>query len=195
MEKRVAANTKNQQCNGRLIWNGSKRLFSKETVFCVSEPNGPLSLGDMFFFFPGGFEWIYMDKYRYTPIYIQLQNALTQRDINTRLHTGTVAGHKYGNAGAPITTTKTTRPTRGIRKMPWPARSPDLNPIENVWAILKRRTKNRFRKLRPHNQREVVEVAQEEWEKLPWKHIYDMIDGMPRRVEAVINAEGERTKY
>ena len=61
--------------------------------------------------------------------------------------------------------------------------------------MLKRRTKKRFRKRRPHNQREVVEVAQEEWEKLPWKCIYDIIDGMPRRVEAVINAEGERTKY
>ena len=29
----------------------------------------------------------------------------------------------------------------GIRKMPWPARSPDFNPVENVWAMLKKRTK------------------------------------------------------
>ena len=69
--------------------------------------------------------------------------------------------------------------------MPWPARSPDLNPIESVWAMLKKRTKKRFRKRHPHNQSEVVKVAQEEWEKLPWKSIYSMIDGMPRRVEAV----------
>ena len=49
--------------------------------------------------------------------------------------------------------------------------------------------RERFRKRRPHNQGEVREVAQEEWEKFPWKRIYEMIDGMPRRVEAVINAE------
>ena len=61
--------------------------------------------------------------------------------------------------------------------------------------MLKRRTKKWFRKLRPHNQREVLEVAQEEWEKLPWKRIYDIIYGKPRRVEAAINAEGERTMY
>ena len=43
--------------------------------------------------------------------------------------------------------------------------------------------------------KEVVKVAQEEWEKLPWKRMYDMIDGIPRRVQAVINAGGERTKH
>ena len=51
------------------------------------------------------------------------------------------------------------------RKMPWPAHSSDLDPIENVWAMLKKRRKKRFRKPCPHNQREVVEVAQEEGEK------------------------------
>ena len=42
-----------------------------------------------------------------------------------------------------------------------------------------------------HAQRCGVKVAQEEWEKLPWKRTYEIIDGTPRRVEAVITAEGE----
>ena len=55
--------------------------------------------------------------------------------------------------------------------------------------------KKRFRKRRPHNQREVVEVAEEEWDKLTWKRTYGVIDGMPRRVKAVINAEEDKKMY
>ena len=59
----------------------------------------------------------------------------------------------------------------GIREMLLPARSPESSPIKNVWAMLKRaRTKSRKR--RPHNQREVVKVADEGRENLPWKSIY-----------------------
>ena len=54
--------------------------------------------------------------------------------------------------------------------------------------------KKDVQKRRSYNHKEVVEVSQEEWEKLPWKCIYDLIGGMPRRFDAVINA-GERTKY
>jgi hypothetical protein len=38
-------------------------------------------------------------------------------------------------------------------------------------------------------------MTQEEWEKLDWGKVDEMIDAMPRRIEAVINANGERTKY
>jgi hypothetical protein len=79
--------------------------------------------------------------------------------------------------------------------MPLPPNSPDLNPIENVWAMLKRRTSARFAEEPPRNVEDLVRMTQEEWEKLDWGKVDDMIDAMPRRIEALINANGERTKY
>ena len=58
---------------------------------------------------------------------------------------------------------------------------------------VKEANKKRFRKWRPGRQAELVGVAQAEWEA-PWKRIYKMI-GTARRLDAVINAEGLRTKY
>jgi len=33
------------------------------------------------------------------------------------------------------------------RVLPWPSYSPDLNPIENVWAVLKHNIKKRIKKI------------------------------------------------
>ena len=92
----------------------------------------------------------------------------------------------------------------GINKSPWVAKSPDLNAIENVWSMLKTRIKKRVRKLFPESsssaavwprQPELIKIAKEEWELIDWSKVDSMIDGMPRRLAAVINGDGERTKY
>ena len=75
----------------------------------------------------------------------------------------------------------------------WPANSPDLNPIENLWHIL--RTNVGKRVPRPMKKQELIDSLKDEWEKLDMKVINDLIDSMPRRLQAVIDAEGGTTKY
>ena len=60
----------------------------------------------------------------------------------------------------------------GPRKMNWPAKSPDLNPIENLWSILKRRVYENGRQFRSKDDlcQEIVntsrEITSEEIQKL-----------------------------
>ena len=81
----------------------------------------------------------------------------------------------------------------GIELMDWPACSPDLNPIENLWSHLKRAINNRDRISK--NQKELLIAIQEEWERIDMKDFNKMIQGMPDRIKACIKADGGHTKW
>jgi transposase len=61
--------------------------------------------------------------------------------------------------------------------MPLPPDSPDLNAIENVWSMLKRRTSAPVEEEPLGNVGDLVRMTQEEWEKLDWGKVFEMIDG------------------
>ena len=75
----------------------------------------------------------------------------------------------------------------------WPSNSPDLNPIENLWHVL--RSNIRKRKRQPRNRKELEKALQEEWNKLDMGVINSLIDSMPSRMQAVIDARGGPTHY
>lgn len=80
-----------------------------------------------------------------------------------------------------------------IRVLPWPARSPDVNPIEHVWDMLGRRIRRRQRP--SENLQELREALLQEWENIPQEAISNLIQGMPRRMDAVIQCRGSNTRY
>ena len=88
------------------------------------------------------------------------------------------------------------REDSGYSLLPWPPNSPDLNPIKNLWAIVKCRLRKMWAETeqRPHSAQELFEQAAAEWEKIPQVTIDDLIRRIPERMQAVLDADGGHTK-
>lgn len=78
-----------------------------------------------------------------------------------------------------------------VRMLDWPACSPDLSPIENVWRILKRKMRQR----RPRTVAHLKRCLQEEWDKLTPATLSHLISSMPKRLLSVVKRQGNCTKW
>lgn len=86
---------------------------------------------------------------------------------------------------------KTYLANRRTKVLPWPAQSPDLNPIENIWSWLEWKLQRRTCK----NEEELFELLQEQWQSISSELLRSLIDSMPARCQAVIDAKGYAIKY
>ena len=73
----------------------------------------------------------------------------------------------------------------------WPAYSPDLNPIENVWFLMK----NEVEKKRPKNLTDLENIIRVVWNDLDIEMLKSKIRSMGNRVKKCIEANGETIKY
>lgn len=95
---------------------------------------------------------------------------------------------------APIHNAKATSTwfnTNKIKMMHWPPYSPDLNPIENLWGILKHRLIDRNIKTIP----DLITIAQHEWDSIPLSHVKNSIKSMKNRISQVAHRGGEKCDY
>jgi transposase len=79
----------------------------------------------------------------------------------------------------------------GINCIDWPSYSPDLNPIENFWP----RVHALMDKLQPQTDEAVKEAFLKCWNDLPLDLFTTFAQSMPDRLQAVIDANGDATKY
>ncbi|GFX67199.1 transposable element Tc3 transposase [Trichonephila clavipes] len=101
-----------------------------------------------------------------------LPGAIFQQD-NARPHTSSVAQDFLCH----------------FQTLPWPARSPNLSPVEHVWVQLKRQMPS------CHFINHLELAVQDLWARLPQDNIRCLINSMPDRVVACITAEDGPTRY
>jgi hypothetical protein len=75
----------------------------------------------------------------------------------------------------------------------WPPQSPDLNPIEHIWQMLKIKL-NSYPTM-ASGVHELWDRVQEQWETFTKEECFSVIKNMPERIKAVIKAKGGHTKY
>jgi len=81
-----------------------------------------------------------------------------------------------------------------IELLQWPANSPDLNPIENIWGLLKKRLRMQFRDPSKDLDEHWARI-QAVWAEITPKEVNHLLESMPKRIQAVLRAKGFNTKY
>ena len=78
-----------------------------------------------------------------------------------------------------------------LDSIPWPSYSPDLNPIENLWAILKANIKKRL----PKALEELKDIIMKEWDNLNDDYVRNLCFSIHNRIEMCIKNKGARIDY
>ena len=78
-----------------------------------------------------------------------------------------------------------------VKVLPWVANSPDLNPIEALWAVIARKLRGQ----QLATQDAVWLAVKAAWEAVTPAECGNLVDSMERRLKAVRKANGHPTKY
>lgn len=78
-----------------------------------------------------------------------------------------------------------------VNVLNWPPQSPDLNIIENVWSLVKRKRIVSLHKTREETISELTSL----WEEITPEILQSLVDSVPRRLQKVIQAKGGYTFY
>ncbi|GFW47269.1 transposable element Tcb1 transposase [Trichonephila clavipes] len=80
-----------------------------------------------------------------------------------------------------------------IELLPWPARSPDLSPIENIWSMVVQRLTQITPPAATADQ--LLQRVEAAWSAVPQEHMQSLFELMPRRVTALVSNNGGYSGY
>jgi len=75
----------------------------------------------------------------------------------------------------------------------WPAQSPDLNLIENLWLDMENELGETWGRIGDMSTLE--RALNTVWNSIPNERLIRLIQSMPQRLQAVIDADGGATRY
>ena len=80
----------------------------------------------------------------------------------------------------------------GFQPMEWPPNSPDLNPIENIWSVIKKKLWERREEVK--NEEDIWRIKKEIWYKLNPDLFKKIYMSLPKQCEKVIFSKVLRIK-
>ena len=80
-----------------------------------------------------------------------------------------------------------------IQRSTWPAQSPDINIIENIWLHCKRELKKNTTPIQ--NADQLFQKFSNLFHEYPQEKLENLYDSLPRRMREVVRMKGHMTKY
>jgi transposase len=105
-------------------------------------------------------------------------------------------GYYFQDDNAPVHRARSTQEyvaRNHINCLSWPAQSPDLNIIENVWLYIKRKLQTRTGWI--HSRADLIEEIRRIWTTITPAYIQSLYRCIPRRIQHAIRLKGHLTKY
>lgn len=113
--------------------------------------------------------------------YIHTHPGLTFQQDNAGGHTAGSIYRQFEEMGVPL--------------LKWPAYSPDLSPIEALWDLMKDWIEDKYGDLEKVSLARLHDIVMEAWNNITPEQLDELLDTMPARCQAVIDAKGLCTKW
>ena len=177
-ESRFQLNSPNCQIK---VWIGPKNKYSIQKKLPTALKYGKFTVHIWACFSKDFRKLVFLDKNVNTKEYIKiLQENILKKVLVTSRNEGLI--FQQDNA-TPHTSKKTSKffLKNNIEKLYWPANSPDLSPIENIFGIIKNKIRQVENKIKTKS--EFKSKIKQIFAQIPKKIIENLIESMPKRIK------------
>lgn len=114
-------------------------------------------------------------------------------NVTVNGHSGYIFQQDNASIHTSVSTEHYLSQLENVQFLDWPARSPDLNPMENIWGVLARRV---YIGGKQYSSIDELEVAvYQAWDSIDDEILKSHINSMPNRMGEVLVQRGKITHY